>query len=191
MCGEVKISLNSPRRRRPCRAAARGNDRARSVDGLGLRREALVRRVGGDTHAVTRRVPFRKPAVWRVRRHDLALVLLLLLLDLLDWRAGGGVGCTRTHGWRSRRLASNLERWSSSPIKEGGLQAWEKRVLVSQWAGDAWVKLCDTYDFENCPGRVPSTTRSRTCRTASPTHRPPTARPKRANPNPNSDDLQL
>ena len=44
-------------------------------------------------------------------------------------------------------VTGNLERWSSSP-KDGGLQAWEKRVLVTQWAGNAWAKLCDSYDFE-------------------------------------------
>ena len=32
--------------------------------------------------------------------------------------------------------------------KDGGLQAWEKRVLVTQWAGNSWAKLCETYDFE-------------------------------------------
>ena len=40
----------------------------------------------------------------------------------------------------------HLERWTTSPLV-GGLQAWEKRVLVSQWAGRAWEKLCDSYDF--------------------------------------------
>ena len=47
----------------------------------------------------------------------------------------------------------NLERWTKAP-KEGGLQAWEKRVLVSQWAGAAWDKLCATYDFEASATRM-------------------------------------
>ena len=47
----------------------------------------------------------------------------------------------------------NLERWTKAP-KEGGLQAWEKRVLVSQWAGAAWDKLCETYDFEASATRM-------------------------------------
>ena len=42
---------------------------------------------------------------------------------------------------------ANLERWTNGP-KDNGLHAWEKRVLVTQWAGKAWAKLCDTYDFE-------------------------------------------
>ena len=41
----------------------------------------------------------------------------------------------------------NLERWTKGP-KEGGLKAWEKRVVTSQFAGRAWARLCDTYDFE-------------------------------------------
>ena len=56
-----KISLNSPRSGGRVGPPPVADDRARSVDGLGLRREALLRRVGGDTHrralAVTRRVP--------------------------------------------------------------------------------------------------------------------------------------
>ena len=74
------------------RATARADD---SVDGLGLRREALRRRVGGDTlrgaRAVTRRVPFWQPAVGRIWENGLALVVLLLL-----GRAVGGVGRART-----------------------------------------------------------------------------------------------
>ena len=47
----------------------------------------------------------------------------------------------------------NLERWTTGP-KEGGLHAWEKRVLISQIAGRAWETLCcggdghEPYDFE-------------------------------------------
>ena len=41
----------------------------------------------------------------------------------------------------------HLERWTAGP-KDGGLHAWEKRSLVTQWAGRAWETLCATYDFE-------------------------------------------
>jgi hypothetical protein len=41
----------------------------------------------------------------------------------------------------------NLESWVAGP-KEGGLKAWEKRVLVTNLAAAAWDKLCATYDFE-------------------------------------------
>lgn len=41
----------------------------------------------------------------------------------------------------------NLERWVAGP-KEGGLKAWEKRVLVTNLAARAWERLCETYDFE-------------------------------------------
>ena len=47
----------------------------------------------------------------------------------------------------------NLERWTTGP-KEGGLRAWEKRVLLTQFAGRAWAKLCDTYDFEASARRL-------------------------------------
>ena len=47
----------------------------------------------------------------------------------------------------------NLERWTTGP-KEGGLQAWEKRVLITQFAGRAWARLCDTYDFEASARRL-------------------------------------
>ena len=33
----------------------------------------------------------------------------------------------------------NLERWVAGP-KEGGLQGWEKRVLVTNLAAAAWEK---------------------------------------------------
>ena len=41
----------------------------------------------------------------------------------------------------------NLNRWTNGP-KDGGLQMWEKRMYVTQWAGNAWDKLCMTYSFE-------------------------------------------
>ena len=41
----------------------------------------------------------------------------------------------------------HLERWTKGP-KEGGLQAWEKRVLITLLAARAWDTLCATYDFE-------------------------------------------
>ena len=47
----------------------------------------------------------------------------------------------------------NLERWTTGP-KEGGLKAWEKRVLFTQFAGRAWARLCDTYDFEASARRL-------------------------------------
>ena len=47
----------------------------------------------------------------------------------------------------------NLERWTTGP-KEGGLKAWEKRVLLTQFAGRAWEKLCATYDFEASARRL-------------------------------------
>ena len=47
----------------------------------------------------------------------------------------------------------NLERWTTGP-KQGGLKAWEKRVLLTQFAGRAWEKLCATYDFEASARRL-------------------------------------
>ena len=47
----------------------------------------------------------------------------------------------------------NLERWTTGP-KEGGLTASQKRVLISQFAGRAWVRLCDTYNFEASAQRL-------------------------------------
>ena len=63
---------------------------------------------------------------------------------------------------------TNLERWTNGP-KEGGLRAWEKRVLVTQWAGKAWDTMCKT-----CVSRT-SSQASR----ASP-HSPPRSSPQLA-----------
>ena len=41
----------------------------------------------------------------------------------------------------------HLERWTKGP-KEGGLKAWEKRVHLTEFTGEAWEKLCATYDFK-------------------------------------------
>ena len=47
----------------------------------------------------------------------------------------------------------NLERWVAGP-KEGGLKAWEKRVLVTHLAARAWERLCETYNFEASARRL-------------------------------------
>ena len=69
---------------------------ARSVDGLGLHREGLLGREGVDPQRAARAVTFwvttRQPAIGRIGRNGLALVVLLLLLG----RATGGVGRART-----------------------------------------------------------------------------------------------
>lgn len=48
---------------------------------------------------------------------------------------------------------NNLERWTTGP-KEGGFSEWEKRAALSQAAGKAWARLCDTYDFEGSAVRI-------------------------------------
>ena len=127
--------MTTPLWRRPyCRAARRPwrttgrvfSRRARSSP-----REALLRRVGGDTllgaRAVTRRVPFRQPAVGRIWENGLALVVVVVLLLL--GRAVGGVGRARTRG----RLANSwrLAAASLTPCCVG-LQELQLVVFVSQ-----------------------------------------------------------
>ena len=60
-------------------------------------------------------------------------------------------GSEETDTWLEQ--PGNLERWTKGP-KEGGLTASQKRVLVSQFAGRAWARLCDTYNFEASAQRL-------------------------------------
>lgn len=47
----------------------------------------------------------------------------------------------------------NLEKWTLPP-KEGGLEMWEKRVLITQLAAAAWEKVAATFDFEKAATRI-------------------------------------
>lgn len=45
----------------------------------------------------------------------------------------------------------NLERWTAA---NGGFAMWEKRVLITKLAAEAWERVCSSFDFEKAATRI-------------------------------------